>query len=205
MNATVQLETFVLGPEHNGIRMSTHEFDAITEYDELYNYELVHGVVVVNPIPSPEERGPNGELEYLLRYYREYHDDGSSLDETLVEEYVRTGDSRRRADRVIWAGLGQQPDPATDVPTIVVEFVSKGRRNWQRDYVEKRDEYLELGVKEYWVIDRFERRMTVFKKLGEQTTETIVQENEIYRTELLPGFELPLARLLAVADRWTTG
>lgn len=205
MNATVLLESFVLGPEHNGIRMSTDEFDAITEYDDGYNYELNHGVLVVNPIPLPEERGPNGELEYLLRFYREHHDQGSSLDETLVEEYVRTVGSRRRADRVIWAGLKRQPDPATDLPTIVVEFVSKGRRNWQRDYVEKRDEYLELGVKEYWVIDRFQRRMTVFKKVGEQIVEAIVPEADVYRTELMPGFELPLARLLAAADRWSSG
>jgi Uma2 family endonuclease len=204
MNATVLLESFVLGTEHNGIRMSTDEFDAITEYDELYNYELVHGVVIVNPIPSQEERDPNEELGHWLRNYRDNRPEGSVLDSTLSEEYVRTTDSRRRADRVVWVGLGRQPDPVVDVPTILVEFVSKGRRNWQRDYIEKRDEYLDLGVKEYWVIDRFERRMTVFKKLAEQTAETTVQEIEVYQTELLPGFALPLARLLAVADRWSS-
>jgi len=204
MNATVQLETFVLGQEHNGIRMSTDEFDAITEYDDLYNYELIHGVVIVNPIPSQEERDPNEELGYWLRNYRDHHPEGGVLQSTLHEEYVRTSDSRRRADRVIWAGLGRQPDPATDVPTIVVEFVSKGRRNWQRDYVEKRNEYLELGVKEYWFIDRFERRMTVFKQVRAEINEAVVQESEIYRTELLPGFELPLARLLELSDRWTS-
>jgi hypothetical protein len=30
----------------------------------------------------------------------------------------------------------------------------------------------------------------------------MVPENGIYSTSLLPGFELPLARLLAVADAW---
>jgi hypothetical protein len=29
-----------------------------------------------------------------------------------------------------------------------------------------------------------------------------VKEAEVYRTPLLPDFELPLAQLLAVADRW---
>jgi hypothetical protein len=29
-----------------------------------------------------------------------------------------------------------------------------------------------------------------------------VRENETYRPALLPGFELPLARLLAVANAW---
>ena len=202
MNKMTHLEVLVLGPEHNGIRMTPEEFDAITEYDELYTYELIHGVLIVNPFPSPRERDPNEELGYLLRRYRDNHPDGSSLDATLSEEYVRTSDSRRRADRVVWAGLGRQPDPAVDVPTIVVEFVSPGRRSWRRDYVEKRDEYLALGVEEYWVIDRFERTLTVFRKTEKDHERQVVSENEVYRPALLPGFELALVKLLALADRW---
>ena len=32
--------------------------------------------------------------------------------------------------------------------------------------------------------------------------EVVVKAEETYRTPLLPGFELPLARLLKVADDW---
>jgi hypothetical protein len=32
--------------------------------------------------------------------------------------------------------------------------------------------------------------------------ERTIQEDEVYQTLLLPGFELPLARLLAVANAW---
>ena len=203
MSISPAVDTIPLGPQQNGIRMTPDEFDAVVEYDKSFHYELIHGVVVVNPIPSYEERDPNGELEYLLRSYRDHHAQGSSLDATVAEDYVRTGDSRRRADRVIWAGLGRHPNPALDVPTIVVEFVSAGRRNWRRDYVEKRDEYLAAGVVEYWVIDRFGRMMTVFHKKNDGHDERIVKENEVYAPPLLPGFELPLARILALADRWT--
>ena len=94
---------------------------------------------------------------------------------------------------------GRLPDVIKDVPTIVVEFVSEGRRSWMRDYIEKRDEYLALGVVEYWVIDRFARELTVFSKTDEQDKETVVKQDDIYQTPLLPGFELPLARLLAVS------
>ncbi len=200
---TAQTTPLILGLEHNGICMSVDEFDAITEYDHLYKYQLIHGVLVVNPIPLPQQRGPNHELGYQLQRYRDDHPQGKALDDTLEEEYVRTGDSRRLADRVIWAGLGRQPDPETDVPTIIVEFVSAGSRNWRRDYIEKRDEYLALGVVEYWVINRFERNMTVFrKKRLKKYAEQIVTERQIYHCDLLPGFELKLARILAVADRW---
>ncbi|MBI3467124.1 MAG: Uma2 family endonuclease [Planctomycetes bacterium] len=191
-----------IGPESAGILMTPEEFDGNTDYDDLYCYELVHGVLVVNPIPSEAEGGPNEELGYLLRDYQRRHPQGSALDDTLQERYLRTADSRRRADRVIWAGLGRRPRPKEDVPTMVVEFVSVGKVNRRRDYEEKRKEYLEISVAEYWIIDRFHRQVTVYRREPGKRAMQVVREDETYRTKLLPGFELPLAQLLAVADKW---
>jgi Uma2 family endonuclease len=191
-----------VGLESAGVPMKPEEFDAIEEYDELYQYELIHEVLVVTPFATEAERHPNDVLGHLLRAYQEDHPDGKSLDETVFEQYIRTSDSRRRADRVIWAGLGRTPDPRSDVPTIVVEFPAAGRAAWKRDYIEKRCEYLAIGVREYWVIDRFERVMTVYFDEAGKPAERRVAESEIYRSTLLPGFELPLARLLAAADKW---
>jgi Uma2 family endonuclease len=192
----------VLGPDLAGTLMTPEEFDAVEECDEDYVYELIRGVLIVSPPPSEKERDPNGELDFLLRLYREQHPQGAALDATLSEQWVRTPDSRRRADRVIWAGLGRQPNPRRDHPTIVVEFVSPGKRNRLHDYVEKRGEYLAHGVAEYWVIDRFRRTLTVYRA-GEP--DVVVAHDGTYRTPLLPGFELSLARLLAAADRWPAG
>jgi len=89
-----------------------------------------------------------------------------------------------------------------DVPTIAVEFVSPRKRDWIRDYEQKRREYLALGVAEYWIIDHFRRTMTVYRNPPRVPAEQVVAENEVYRTDLLPGFELPLAQLLTVADDW---
>jgi Uma2 family endonuclease len=191
-----------LGRHSNGMLMTPEEFDAATDFDELYSYELIHGVLIVSPPPGESERDPNGELEYLLRAYQSGHQAGSALDKTLSEQYVHLSDSRRRADRVIWASLGRIPDPKTDVPAIVVEFVSKRQRDRVRDHEEKRREYLAIGVQEYWIIDRFQRTMTVCRGRPGEPAEQIIKENEVYRTPLLPGFELPLARLLKVADDW---
>ncbi len=187
----------VLDPGLAGTLMTPEEFDAIEECTEGYVYELIHGVLVVTPPPLESERGPNDELAFLLRLYQLQNP--KHLNDTLPEQLVRTGDNRRRADRVIWAGLRKQPDPQLDIPTIVVEFVSAGKRNRRRDYIEKRDEYLAAGVKEYWVIDRFRRQMTVYRL---KAAELVIAENEVYHTALLPGFELPLAHILAIADRW---
>jgi len=119
-------------------------------------------VLIVNPMPSIFERDPNEELGHWLRNYQERH--AGHLDKTVFEEYINTAVGRRRADRVIWAGLGRVPDPEDDVPTIVVEFVSRRRRDELRDYVDKRNEYMAIGVSEYWVINRFKGTMTVFRR-----------------------------------------
>ena len=202
MGKTRNLERMVLGPEHNGMRMTPEEFDAVEDWDECYSYELVEGVVVVSPPPAESERGPNEDLGHLLLNYRDGHPKGSSLDATLPEHLVRTPRSRRRADRVIWAGLGRQPRARDDVPAIVIELVSPGRRSWKRDYVERRDEYFALGSREYWINDRFQRILTVYKRWKGKQTEKVISEKETYQTDLLPGFELPVGRVLAVADRW---
>ena len=193
-----------LGLELAGTLMTPEEFDAIEEADEDYRYELIRGVLIVSPSASVEERDPNEELGHWLRTYREGHPQGSALDRTVSEQMVPVLQDRRRADRVIWAGLGRRPDLKADIPTIVVEFVSAGKRNRRRDYEQKRQEYLAVGVVEYWIIDRFRRTLTVVRNAAEGAQEIVVGEADVYRTPVLPGFELPLGRLLALADDWAT-
>jgi Uma2 family endonuclease len=202
MNIEIRKKPLVLGPRLAGTAMTPEEFDAVTRYNEKYGYELINGVLIVNPIPLPEESDPNGELEFLLRLYRQQNAQGSALDATMAQQHVQTRANRRLADRVIWAGLGRLPILGQDLPTIVVEFVSRARRDRQRDYEDKRREYMDAGIAEYWIIDRFRRTLTVVKKVPGSVQEKVVQETETYESPLLPGFTLPLAHLLAVADRW---
>ena len=203
MSAVAQSKpTTILGPELNGTLMTPEEFDAVQDYDENYVYELIHGVLVVNPIPQEAEVGPNDYLGHLLLGYWERNLQKSALDATLPERYIRTKDSRRRADRLIWTGLGRVPDWKKDLPSIAIEFVSRARRDRLRDNEEKQREYMELGIGEYWIIDRFRRIMTVFRNRPRGPQIRIVGEQETYSTPLLPGFELPLARLLKIADRF---
>jgi Uma2 family endonuclease len=185
-----------------GLRLTPAEFCAHEDWDENYRYELIHGVLVVAPPPSDEEVGASDYLGHLLWSYKE-GPHGAALDATFFERELVIGDSVRRVDRAIWAGLGRYPNSQVDLPTILIEFLSPGKLAFIRDYEDKRDEYLRLGVKEYWVIDRFSRQMTVFTGEPGQLTVKTITESESYRTALLPGFELPLARLLAVADRST--
>jgi Uma2 family endonuclease len=198
--ATVEKQVLRLGPHSNGVILAPWEFDD-AEFEPGWRYELVNGVLIVNPSPVLEERDPNEELGRLLRNYQESHPQGSSLDFTVSEQTVHIGPHRRRVDRAIWAGLGRLPEK-NETPAITVEFVSEGRRSQQRDYDIKRDEYHMAGVREYWIIDRFQHTMTVHHFTRGKATSKVLNRRQTGTTRLLPGFKLRLARLFALADRW---
>lgn len=197
---TQEVPRLQLGPHSSGAALSPEEFDAAV-FEEGWRYELIHEVLVVSPPPLRKERDPNEELGHWLRSYQEARPQGRTLDATFPEETVVTPTERRRADRVIYAGLGRDPHEG-EVPAIVVEFVSAGKRSLSRDHQEKRDEYLAIGVREYWIIDRFARCLTVYQMQGDSCTHQVVREGQVYTTPLLPGFELRLDGLLERADRW---
>jgi Uma2 family endonuclease len=201
MRQTPTIAEVVIGPDSAGLLMTADEFDAMEDCDDNYRVELVNGVLVVTSIPLPQETGPNDLLGYFLIAYQVGHPHGRALDLSLPQQYVRTPTSRRLADRLIWAGLGRTPNLKRDVANIAVEFVSADRRSQQHDYVDKLKEYMAAGIREYWIIDRFRRTLTVYHNRPKQPRQQVVQEKDTYVSARLPGFEVPLAKLLEVADR----
>lgn len=189
-----------LGPGSAGIAMTPEEFDS-ARFVPHFRFELINGVLIDSPPPADAEADPNDELGYMLRLYRDGLSDPSAF-ETMPERTVPATPQRRRADRVIWTGLGRKPDTAADVPSIVIEFVSRSKRDFLRDYDEKLSEYMAAGVRESWIIDRFRRLLIVYRKAREGREEVVISEGQTYRTDLLPGFELVLSRLLARGDDW---
>lgn len=205
MNAPITFATRtgpLIGPGAAGIRMSPEEYAAIPpeEWERGYRYEVQHGVLVVSPPAGDSQADPNDHLGYLLRTFRASHPNGKLLDKTTCERQVRTSAGYRVCDRALWIGFGRAIKVRKDVPSIVVEFVSAGKRSFLRDYEEKRDEYLAIGVKEYWVIDWFRSQMTVYFAPPASPDQRVVARSErIYTTPLLPGFELPLDTLFTLA------
>ena len=188
----------ILGLGLAGMLMTPEEFDAIDEADENYKYELIHGVLVVTPPPLEEERGPNERLGNLLYLYQTQNPQGSAVDDTLTEQHIPTPDSRRRADRVIWAGLGRA-EP-TEGPTGDRRRVRLGR---EKELAPR------LPRKTRRVPCRGHSRILDYRPLRPHHDCLQARwpgrrhpQNGRYQTPLLPGFELPLAALLTVADRW---
>jgi Uma2 family endonuclease len=85
-----------------------------------------------------------------------------------------------RKDRTIWRRW---------IPEIAIEIVSP--RSGDRDYVEKREEYWTLGVKEYWIVDARRGRVLVLRRGRNQWIEKPLKRDDVLETKLLPGFRIP--------------
>ena len=83
------------------------------------------------------------------------------------------------------------------VPEIVIEVTSAESKH--RDYEEKPEEYLQFGVKEYWIIDADKGKMVVLKRIGGQWSEKSYKPPQVYKSRLLPGLEFSCKRVFAAA------
>jgi Uma2 family endonuclease len=80
-------------------------------------------------------------------------------------------------------------------PDIAVGIVS--RESKSRDYGEKRELYESAGVSEYWIVDPIQRRVE-FPRLTRGRYEPVpLEDNRIFRSEVIPGFWLDIEWLLA--------
>ncbi|MCW6038272.1 Uma2 family endonuclease [Spirulina subsalsa FACHB-351] len=70
-------------------------------------------------------------------------------------------------------------------PDLVVEVVSPGRENEERDYRYKRAQYQARGIREYWIIDPMQQQITVLRLVTGLYEEAIFRGEEGIVSELL--------------------
>ena len=80
-------------------------------------------------------------------------------------------------------------------PDIAVEIVSRDSRS--RDYGEKRELYQSAGVSEYWIIDPLQRRVEFLRLQNGIYELAPLEQNRIFKSEVIPGLWLNLEWLLA--------
>jgi Uma2 family endonuclease len=113
-------------------------------------------------------------------------------------------ESERHPDVAVY----KEPPPEEDlwttwIPELVVEVVSAGSEH--RDYVEKREEYLRFGVKEYWIVDAAKGEALVLRRAGGDWKDRTLRPPEVYRTRVLPGFEFSCEAVFRAADEAAGG
>lgn len=178
-----------IGPGDHGRHMSLAEFD-LAEGQGGFLYELARGVVTVVDVPRPEHFDQIDAIQDQLRAYKtanpgQIHRIGEGSDCKIL---LADLNSERHPDLSVY----KTPRPISDdevwsiwIPELVIEVVSPGSE--QRDYVEKREEYLAFGVKEYWIVDAQRQEVLVLQRRGGQWNQKVLRPGEIYEPPLFPG------------------
>lgn len=179
-----------LTPADHGQRMSLEDFEH-AESQEGKLYELGRGVVIVSDVPAPEHLAQMAEIRWQLQSYHVAHREEIYILAAGSEcKILISGlESERHPDLCVY----KTPMPDEEdiwrrwIPELVIEVVSPNSR--QRDYEEKREEYLRFGVKEYWIFDAAKNEMLVLQRSAGNWREISVRPPKTYRTHLLPGLK----------------
>ena len=83
---------------------------------------------------------------------------------------------------------------------MVIEVVSPGGA--ARDYFEKREDYAEAKIPEYWIVDPMKKEIHVLRLAGtEYAVRAILQPGQIAESSVLQGFKLDVTHCFAAADK----
>ena len=184
-----------LGINDHGTSLSADEF-ADAHFDEPWRYELVNGKLIVMA-PNGDDHVSASEpiLDGIFAYKLAHRD---TVSRVVPEAWIAIdGNTNRIADLAVYLKSARSNLKIPKlVPDIVFEIVSGGGEDRKRDYVDKRAEYLRIGVKEYVILDRFQSRATVLRRARGRFVESQLGPNDVYTSPLLPGLEIPLAGIL---------
>ncbi len=183
-----------LGKADHGRVVSADEF-ADAEFDEPYKYEREGGRLVVMAADGYGHQSTAEPWRDALVYYKRDHP--GVIRNVFTGPWVRPDASKDRiGDIGVYLAASPAPNETNPkvqpVPDLMFEVVSPGRVSRERDYVKKRAEYQALGVKEYVIVDRFDRRATVLTLGPDGYNERILTEADIYASPLLPGLAIPI-------------
>ena len=159
--------------------------------DDDFHHELINGVHIIAPNPSPYHQRLSLRIGQYLLNYLDQHPNGK----VFVELYLRMSSEDRehafKPDIVYFSTINsfsEQPDHVIGIPSLVVEVLSPPG-SYRRDYIEKKEICERYGVKEYWVVNPEDYVVDIFSLDQEKYTgraykkgETITSQHPDFQT-----------------------
>jgi Uma2 family endonuclease len=174
--------------------MSLEEFDALPESNRPI--QLIDGNLIVAPSPG---RLHQRLLLAIASAFYTYLQGRPELGEVYQAPFdvQFPGVNVFQPDVMFFARahLGRLTDKrALGAPDLVIEILSPSTARY--DTGKKREVYARFGVVELWIVDPPRRSVSTYV-LGQDPDRPmrVLKGSDELRTDLLPGFELPLSRL----------
>lgn len=183
-------------------RLTLEEYFAYDDGTDT-RYEFVDGELVAMPTESPE----NCKLAKLLMLELTKHVSILLLNLKDLEiavsgkrGKVRLPDLTVLSEDCYAALAGKASNTiAYDMPPplLVIEVVSPGVENRDRDYRYKHTEYAARGIPEYWIIDPEAQQITLCVWINGQYEDIVYTGPNQIQSTVIPSFNLTAAQVLA--------
>ncbi len=165
-------------------------------------YELVNGVLVEMPPESDANLSIARKLflELIKHIPADWVVWGTEIEVTgqratarIPDVLVHTEASKAAVAGATRATLTRDMPP----PALVVEVVSPGQANRERDYRYKHTEYAARGITEYWIVDPETRQVTWCLWVSGQYEDQVYSGTALIQSTVVPGFGLTVAEIFA--------
>lgn len=175
---------------------TTHDLAAMPDDWGWTRYELVDGELYVTRAPHIRHQGVAGNIHFELEVWSRR----SKLGQAFQAPGVIFSPVDAVIPDVVWISqtrLEHGIDEAghlTVAPELVVEVLSPGEVNEQRDKAIKLKLYSRYGVQEYWIVNWQLKTLEVYRRQEAQLqiVSTLIDRDAI-TSPLLPGFGVSLA------------
>ena len=193
-----------MGEPADGTPLTDAEYERLTTE---FSAELVDGRLDYLPMPRSVHSAIVRHLIWALEQVLRPHFPGAALDTQHVRLRVRPSQAREPDVMVLLAGTADPRHGPEEWAGADLAFEVVSPDDPDRDYAEKRADYAEAGVREYWIVDCRERTaadprgrtIRVLTLEGGEYREAVFEEGELARSALLDGFAVDVTACLAGA------
>jgi Uma2 family endonuclease len=182
----------------NSLRWTTRDLDAMPDDGGWKRHEIIDGELFVTRAPHIYHQGAGGNIHFELESWSRQTQLGKPFQTPGV---IFTPNDAVIPD-VIWvsqARLANGLDEAGHLivaPELIVEMLSPGELNEQRDKEVKLKLYSRHEVQEYWVVSWQMKSLEIYRwregQLGLVSTLTV---SDMLTSPLLPGFSTSVSQI----------
>jgi Uma2 family endonuclease len=182
----------------NSIRWTTRDLDAMPDDGGWKRYEIIDGELFVTRSPHFFHQSAASRINTCLENWSTL----TGLGRSLQTPGVVFSPTDAVIPDIVWISQARLANGLDEsghfivAPEIMVEILSPGERNEQRDREVKRKLYSLHGVLEYWIVNWQMKSVEVYRRSEAQLrlTSTLLAGDTL-TTQLLPGFSLPIAEI----------
>jgi Uma2 family endonuclease len=184
----------------NSLYWTTADLEAMPDDGGWKRHEIISGELFVTRAPHIRHQGAAGNIHFELESWSRQTKLGKAFQTPGV---VLTPTDAVIPD-VVWASQARlekgidQAGHFTIAPELVVEILSAGEQNEQRDKSIKLKLYSRYGVQEYWIVNWQLQTLEIYRRTDAQLqlVATLLAGDQL-TSPLLPGFRAEIDRIFS--------